>query len=159
MHIFDGFSSENCTFLTAFWSYYAHFCPLSQQPVMAQTQLVTQCVTNWKRISSERCTLPSLELTIPISRLAQPPTPLLRNTASFVAQGSIFCCATKSAPLQNSEPPKLPVMHPSHDAPVAKRSGPPTGKARSFRVAKVARGRALITKSISPYLCVSATLC
>ena len=26
MHIFDRLSSENCTFLTAFWSYYVHFC-------------------------------------------------------------------------------------------------------------------------------------
>ena len=33
-------------------------------------------------------------------------------------------------------------MHLSRDAPVAKRSGPPTSDARSFRVAKVARGRA-----------------
>ena len=45
----------------------------------------------------------------PANRLAQPPTPLLRNAASFVAQGSIFCCATKSTPLQNSEPPNLQV--------------------------------------------------
>lgn len=27
LHIFDGFSSKNCTFLTDLWSYYAHFCP------------------------------------------------------------------------------------------------------------------------------------
>ena len=33
-------------------------------------------------------------------------------------------------------------MRPPRDAPVAKRSGPPTSKARSFRVAKVARVRA-----------------
>ena len=34
------------------------------------------------------------------------------------------------------------VMHLSRDAPVAKRSGPPTSNARSFRIAKVARVRA-----------------
>ena len=45
--------------------------------------------------------------------------------------------------LQNSQSPKLPEMRPSRDAPVAKRSGPPTSKARSFRVAKVARGCAI----------------
>lgn len=33
-------------------------------------------------------------------------------------------------------------MHLSRDAPVAKRSGPPTSNARSFRIAKVARVRA-----------------
>jgi len=52
LHIFDSLSIENCTFLTAFWRHYAHFCPLNQQPVMTPTQFVTQCVTNWKRISS-----------------------------------------------------------------------------------------------------------
>ena len=44
----------------------------------------------------------------PANRLAQPPTPLLRNTASFVAQGSIFCCATKSAPPPNLRISKSP---------------------------------------------------
>ena len=32
----------------------------------------------------------------PANHLAQPPTPLLRNAASFVAQGSELYCATKS---------------------------------------------------------------
>ena len=32
----------------------------------------------------------------PINRLAQPPTTLLRNAASFVAQGSNLCSAIKS---------------------------------------------------------------
>jgi hypothetical protein len=40
---------------------------------------------------------------------AQPSTPLLRSTASFVTQGSIFCCATKSAPLPISKTPNLQV--------------------------------------------------
>ena len=57
--------------------------------------------------STKRCALLSLELTPPppAHRHAQPPTPLLRNAASFVAQGSIFCCATKSAPLRISKSP------------------------------------------------------
>ena len=65
---------------------------------------------NNAHLSLEKCTLLGQEertsflgaYDTPANRLAQPSIPLLRSTESFVTQGSIFCCATKSAP-----PPKL----------------------------------------------------
>ena len=62
-------------------------------------------------LTQEACTSFLRAYNPPANRLAQPPTPLLRNAASFVAQGSIFCCAREHLLLRNKigTPPNLQI--------------------------------------------------
>ena len=72
--------------------------------LMTPPQFVTQCVTNWKRISSERCALLSLELKTPPNRLAQ---------------HSIVCCTREHLLLRNKigTPPNLRISKsPSYES-------------------------------------------